>query len=75
MAPFCSSVPVSHASMTVSEHEQYQDPETEAAKWNSAMFRFVIYTCGFTVTCQNIFCENVYYIDGYKTTKIILRLL
>lgn len=29
---FYSSVPVRHDSMTVSQHEQYQHPETEAAQ-------------------------------------------
>ena len=59
MALFCSSVPVSHDSVTVSQHTQYQDPETEAAKWNSAIVSFIIYTCAFpTVTCHNVFCEK-----------------
>ncbi len=35
MALFYSSVPVSHGSVTESQSEQHQDPETEAAKWNS----------------------------------------
>lgn len=30
--------------MTVSQHGQYQDPETETAKWNPAIIHFVIYT-------------------------------
>lgn len=34
MALFSSSVSINHDSVTVSKHEQYQDPETEAAKWN-----------------------------------------
>ncbi len=38
---------------------QYQDPETEAAKWNSAIIHFIIYTCAFpTATHKNIFCEK-----------------
>ncbi len=37
MALFYSSVRVSPDSETVSQHEQHQDPETEAAKWNSAI--------------------------------------
>ncbi len=41
------SVPVSPDSVTVSQHEQYQNPETEAAKWNSAITHFIIYTCAF----------------------------
>ncbi len=37
MAKFYLCVPVSHDSVTVSQHVQYQGPETEAAKWNSAI--------------------------------------
>ncbi len=52
-----SSVPVSRGSVTVSQHGQYQNPETEAAKWNSAIID--IYTCDFpAVTCQNVFHEK-----------------
>lgn len=51
-----SSVPLSHASVMVSRHEQHHEPETEAAGWNSAIINFVIYTCASsTVTCQNVF--------------------
>ncbi len=47
------SVFISHYSVTVNQYEQYQDAETEAAKWNSAIFKFIIYTCAFpTVKCQ-----------------------
>ncbi len=50
---------VSHASVTVSQHAQHQDPETEAAKWNSAVIHFIIYTCDFpTVSCQNVFLDK-----------------
>ncbi len=27
--------------MTVSQHAQYQDPDTGAAKWNSAIINFI----------------------------------
>ncbi len=55
MAPFYSSVPVSHDSVTVSQHAQYQDPETEAAKWNSAIINYIMCACAFpTETCQNV---------------------
>ena len=37
--------PVSLDSITVSQHAQYQSPETEGAKWNSAMFNFISSTC------------------------------
>lgn len=30
---FSSSVSINHYSVTVSQHAQYQDPDTEAAKW------------------------------------------
>ncbi len=42
--------------MTVSRHAQYQDPETEAAKWNSAISDFIIYACAFTT---NIYVETL----------------
>ncbi len=55
MVQFYSSVPVSHDSVTVSKHVQYQNPETEAAKWNAAIIHFIIYTCAFpTVTCPHV---------------------
>ncbi len=58
-ALFNSSVPVRHDSVTVNQHEQHQDSETEAAKWNSANINFIIYACAFpAVTCQNIFSEK-----------------
>ncbi len=44
MAPFYSSVPVSHDSVTVSQHAQNQDPESEAAEWNLAIITFISYT-------------------------------
>ena len=48
-----SSVPVSRDSVTVSQHAQSQDPETEADKWNSAIVRFIICTWAFPtfLTC------------------------
>ncbi len=56
MAQFYSNVPVNRDSVTVSQHTQYQDPETETAKWNSAVIHFIIYTCAFpTVMCQKYF--------------------
>ncbi len=45
MALFCSSAPVSHDSVSNHHdllHAKYQDPETEAAKWNSAIVDFII---------------------------------
>lgn len=54
--------------MTLSQHEQYQDPETAAHKQNSVMTDFIIYTCAFpTVTYQKVFCEKGLLIDKLKT--------
>ncbi len=58
LASFCSSVPVSHASVTVSQHAQYQD-----RNWSSWMefshHNSIIYTCAFpSVTSQNGFSEK-----------------
>lgn len=40
--------------VTVSQRVQCQDPEPEAATWNSNIIHFIIYTCAFPpVTCQN----------------------
>ncbi len=47
----------------------YQDPETEAAEWNSAVINFIIYTCTFpTVTCQNVFRETGPYCHSWPAT-------
>lgn len=41
--------------MTVSQHEQYTDPESEQAKWNPAIINFIMYGCiSAAPTCQNI---------------------
>lgn len=45
MAQIYSSV--SHDSMTVSHHAQYQELNTAAAKWNPAINNFIICTCAF----------------------------
>lgn len=34
-------------SVTVSQHELYQDPETEGAACNSDIIHFIFYTCAF----------------------------
>lgn len=34
-------------SVTQSQQEQNQDPETEEAEWDSAIFNFIGYTCSF----------------------------
>ncbi len=55
-APLYLSVQVSRDSVTESQHEQYQDTNTEVSKWNSAIINCIIYTCAFpAVTCQNVF--------------------
>ncbi len=54
MAPFYSSVPVCHDSVTVSQYARYKDPETEAAKWNSAVIHFIIYTCAYPAVTHQI---------------------
>lgn len=40
MALFYSGFPVRHNSVKVNQHGQYQDPETEAVKCNSAIIHF-----------------------------------
>ncbi len=59
MALLYSSVPLCHDSVTVNQHAQCYDPETEAAKWNSAIIHFIIYAGAFpTVTCRNVLCKK-----------------
>lgn len=58
MAPFYSSVPVSQDSVTVSQHAQHQDPEPDAAKWYSAIIKFIIHTRTFSTVTRNVFCEK-----------------
>lgn len=53
MALFCSAVPASHDSVTVTQHE------TEAAKWHSATIDLIAYTCGhLAVTGQNVLASS-----------------
>lgn len=40
--------------MTKSQHAQQQDPATEAAEWNSAIFDFIIHTCAFHNVTANL---------------------
>ncbi len=43
----------------VRQHAQYQNVETEAAKWNSAIIKFIIHICSLcAATCQNVLCEK-----------------
>lgn len=52
-AVFCSSVSVNREDVTVNQHAQTQDPETEAAKQDSAIFTFT--TCTFPgETCLKV---------------------
>ncbi len=61
MAQFCSGVPVSYDGVTVSQHAQYQDPETKAAKWNSAIFNFYyLYLFFSTVTSRDVLVKTAY---------------
>ncbi len=43
--------------LTASQHEQFQDPETEAAEWNLAVIRFVAYTCFYS--CYNAMMSSL----------------
>lgn len=45
LVTFCSDVLVNHDSMTASHYAQYQDSDSKAAKWNSAVSQFIIYSC------------------------------
>lgn len=45
MARFHSGVPVRHDSVTLIPHEHDQDPETAAAKCNTAIIHCILYTC------------------------------
>lgn len=54
-ALFCSSVLARHDSVTVSQREQYREPETEAAKWRTD---YNICCAFLTVKCQNVLCEG-----------------
>ncbi len=52
---FHLSVPVINDSVTVSQHAQYQGPETEAVNWQSVNINCIIYTCAFpavSVSCE-----------------------
>ncbi len=54
---FYSSVPVSHDNVTVSQHEQQQDPETETAKWNSDIIVLAL-SC-FSISGLSLLFKNV----------------
>ncbi len=68
-----------HFDMTiwsVRQHPQYQDPKTEAAKWNSAIIHFIIYTCAFpTVPFQSIFSKYIFMLQDneLKDAKLLHR--
>lgn len=40
--------------MTLSQHAQYSDLESEAAEWNSTIIDFIIYTCAFSNVSKHI---------------------
>lgn len=55
--------------MTVSQHAQYQDPETKAAEYNSAMID-ITYTYAFpTETCQNVFVRKAFNVRSLTPTE------
>lgn len=54
---FYSNVPQSHDRVKGIQHEQHHHPQTEAAKWNSAIFHFIIHTFAF-LTCRNVVYEK-----------------
>ena len=56
MALLGSNIPVSHESVTVSQHAQYQDSESKAAKWNSATNQL---TPVLTVTSLKAYCSPI----------------
>lgn len=41
MAQLYSAVSVSHGKVIASQHEQYQNPETVAAKWNLSIINIM----------------------------------
>lgn len=43
-------------SIQESHHAQYQDPDTEASKWNAAPVHFITYSC---VSNPAVICQNV----------------
>lgn len=53
--------------MRVSQHKQHQDTESEAAKWNSDIINFIIYTYAFS-HCDLSKCPLR--IKAYKTPQI-----
>lgn len=68
MTHFYLSVPVSD--------ESNEDPETEAAKRDSAITDFIIYTCAIpTVTCQNVFHGKAPKANTKAITVCFLRFL
>ena len=52
------SVSVSHDNVTVNQHAQYQDPETEATWWNSVVIKGAIYSFEKEIQTFNIYTMN-----------------
>jgi len=51
----------------------YQQPKIKAAKWNSAIITYLIYTCAVTLMSQQCVVKNTIYDDklfGWLTTII-----
>ncbi len=51
-------------SVTVSQHAQYQDPESEATKWNSAIINLIISTCADVQKCPFTASEYPLFVVG-----------
>jgi len=59
MTKLFSRVPVNHDRVTLRQRERNQNPESEAAEWNSTIINFIIYTGAFpSVTCQTPFYKQ-----------------
>lgn len=67
IALFFSSVPVSLYSVTVSQHEQYWDPETEAAEYNSTMLNCFTFTMHVKQHCSPCLRKFVVAEEGLST--------
>lgn len=52
---FCSALFTVPVCGTTRQHAQHWDPETDTAKWDSAIIHFIIYTFP---AVSNILCEK-----------------
>lgn len=58
MNNFHMSANLEHLDTSICQYAQYQHPETEAAKWDTVIIRFIIYTCA--SCCDMSLVEMVY---------------